>query len=72
MKDTCKQAIFRKDTRRARRVEDPLREGDQEERELEFFNKEPNYSDLPVQEHDWSRTVYGNVKEEIPTDIPNS
>ena len=39
MKYTCKQAIFRKDTRRARRVEDPLRAGDQEERELEFFNK---------------------------------
>ena len=38
MKDTCKQAILRKDTRRARRVEDPLRAGDQEERELEFFN----------------------------------
>ena len=23
-----------------------------------------------VQENDWSRTVYGNVKEEIPNDIP--
>ena len=39
MKDTCKQAIFRKDTRRVRRAEDPLRAGDREERELEFFNK---------------------------------
>ena len=29
-----------KDTRRARRVEDHLRAGDPEERELEFFNKE--------------------------------
>ena len=38
MKDTCKQAIFRKDTRRVRRAEDLLRAGDQEERELEFFN----------------------------------
>ena len=28
--------------------------------------KEPDYSHLPKQEHDWSRTVYGNVKEEIP------
>ena len=37
MKDTCKQAIFRKDTRRGSRAEDPLRAGDQEERELEFF-----------------------------------
>ena len=42
MKDTCKQAIFRKDTRRARRVEDPLRAGDQQERELEFFNTIPH------------------------------
>ena len=32
--------------------------------------KEPNYSHLLVQEHDWPRTVYGNVKEEIPKDIP--
>ena len=39
MKDTCKQAIFRKDTRSRSRAEDPLRAGDQEERELEFFNK---------------------------------
>ena len=31
---------------------------------------EPNSSDLPIQEHDWSRTVYRNVKEEIPQDIP--
>ena len=40
MKDTCKQAIFRKDTRRVRRAEDPLRAGDREERELEFFNRQ--------------------------------
>ena len=40
MKDTCKQAIFRKDTRRVRRAEDHLRAGDRKERELEFFNKE--------------------------------
>ena len=39
MKDTCKQAIFRKDTRSRSRAEDPLRAGDQEERELEYFNK---------------------------------
>ncbi len=30
----------------------------------------PDYSDLPVQEFDWSRTVYGDVTEEIPTDAP--
>ena len=38
---------------------------------IRYRTEEPNYPDLPVQEHDWSRTVYGNVKEEVPTDIPN-
>ena len=38
MKDTCKQAVLRKDTWRARRAEDPLRAGDREKRELESFN----------------------------------
>ena len=35
-----------------------------------YRSKEPNYSHLPEQEQVWSRTVYGNVKEEIPKDIP--
>ena len=39
MKDTCKQAIFRKDTRRAKRVEDLWTAGDQDKGELEFFNR---------------------------------
>jgi hypothetical protein len=30
----------------------------------------PDYSDLPTQEYDWSRTVYGETTEEIPKDIP--
>ena len=30
----------------------------------------PDYSNLPVQEFDWMRTVYGNVTEEIPSDAP--
>ena len=38
MKDTCKQAIFWKDTRRATRVVDLWTAGDQDEGELEFFN----------------------------------
>ena len=37
---------------------------------IRYRTKEPNYSHLPEQEHDWSRTVYENVKEEIPKDIP--
>ena len=45
MKDTCKQAIFRKDTRRARSVEDPLRAGDQEEREQDGNYKSENNDD---------------------------
>ena len=27
---------------------------------------------LPKQEYEWTRTVYGNIKEEIPKDIPKS
>lgn len=30
----------------------------------------PDYSDLPTKEYDWSRSVYGNVKEQRPTDAP--
>ena len=37
---------------------------------IRYRTREPNYSHLPVQEHDWSRTVYGNDNEEIPKDIP--
>ncbi|KAL7577484.1 hypothetical protein ACA910_004765 [Epithemia clementina (nom. ined.)] len=31
---------------------------------------EPDYSSLPEQVHDWSRPVYGNIKELVPTDCP--
>jgi hypothetical protein len=31
---------------------------------------EPDYSDLPHQDFDWSHTVYGNVKEQMPRDAP--
>ena len=37
---------------------------------IRYRTKEPDYSHLPKQEHEWTRTVYGNVKEEIPKDIP--
>ena len=30
----------------------------------------PDYSDIPVPEYDWSRSVYGNVQEQRPTDAP--
>ena len=32
---------------------------------------EPDYSDLPDMEHDWSRSVYGEIKELIPQDAPD-
>jgi hypothetical protein len=32
---------------------------------------EPDYSDLPEMEHDWSRSVYGVIQELIPQDAPN-
>ena len=31
---------------------------------------EPDFSDLPKQRYDWSHTVYGDVREELPTDAP--
>ena len=31
---------------------------------------EPDYSDIPIVEYDWSRTVYGDVKEVVPQDAP--
>ena len=37
---------------------------------IRYRTKEPDYSHLPKQEYEWTRTVYGNVKEEIPKDIP--
>ena len=37
---------------------------------IRYRTKEPHYSHLPKQEYEWTRTVYGNIKEEIPKDIP--
>ena len=37
---------------------------------IRYRTKEPNFSHLPKQEYKWTRTVYGNVKEAIPKDIP--
>ena len=37
---------------------------------IRYRTKEPDYSHLPKLNYDWTRTVYGNVKEEIPNDIP--
>ena len=37
---------------------------------IRYRTKELDYSHLRKQEYEWTRTVYGNVKEEIPKDIP--
>jgi hypothetical protein len=31
---------------------------------------EPDYSDMPAADYDWTRSVYGNVTEEMPRDAP--
>jgi hypothetical protein len=31
---------------------------------------EPDYSDIPDFEYDWSQTIYGNLEEEVPQDAP--
>jgi hypothetical protein len=33
--------------------------------------EEPDYSDLPNIEYDWSKSVYGELKEELPHDAPS-
>ena len=37
---------------------------------IRYRTKEHDYSPLPRKEYKWTKTVYGNVKEEIPKDIP--
>ena len=37
---------------------------------IRYRTKEPDPSHPPKQVYEWTRTVYGNVKEEIPKDIP--
>ena len=37
---------------------------------IRYRTGEPDYSKLPDQDFDWTRTVYGNVKELLPTDAP--
>jgi hypothetical protein len=37
---------------------------------IRFRMEEPDYSDLPTQDYDWERSVYGNVTEDIPSDAP--
>jgi len=32
--------------------------------------EEPDYSDLPETQYDWSSSVYGNIKEEVPDNAP--
>jgi hypothetical protein len=32
--------------------------------------EEPDYSDLPDMEHDWARSVYGEISELVPQDAP--
>jgi hypothetical protein len=37
---------------------------------IRFRTAQPDYSDLPIQEYDWERSVYGNVKEDMPEGAP--
>ena len=32
----------------------------------------PDYSDMPPAKHDWTHTVYGDVKEAIPKNLPRA
>jgi hypothetical protein len=37
---------------------------------IRYRTQEPDFSNLPDNAYDWSRTVYGNEKERVPTDAP--
>ena len=37
---------------------------------IRFVTEEPDLSALPAQHFDWMYTVYGDVKELVPQDIP--
>jgi hypothetical protein len=37
---------------------------------IRFQTGEPDYSDLPSQEYDWAKSVYGDVEEDKPEDAP--
>jgi hypothetical protein len=32
--------------------------------------EEPDYSDVPEHQYDWTYTVYGNTNEVLPEDVP--
>jgi hypothetical protein len=53
---------------RAKRIYGYLRK--MKEARIRVLTNEPDYSDYQDPEYDWSSSVYGNVKEVIPTDIP--
>ena len=35
-----------------------------------FCIHQPDYSTIPIPEHDWAKTIYGEVKELLPNDTP--
>ena len=37
---------------------------------IRIRTEEPDYSDLPEQHYEWAKTVYGEVKERIPDNLP--
>jgi hypothetical protein len=53
---------------RAKRIYGYLRK--MKEARIRVLTNEPDYSDYQDPEYDWSSSVYGDVKEIIPTDIP--
>jgi hypothetical protein len=37
---------------------------------IHIRTEEPDYSDVPDHQYDWTYTVYGNTKEVLPNDAP--
>jgi hypothetical protein len=55
---------------RAKRIYGYLRK--MKEARIRVLTREPNFSDYQSPEYDWASSVYGDVKELIPTDAPEA
>jgi hypothetical protein len=39
--------------------------------QIRVLTGEPDYSELECKEYNWAKTIYGNIREQVPEDIPD-
>jgi hypothetical protein len=39
--------------------------------QIRVLTGEPDYSELDYEEYDWSKTLYGDIREQVPEGIPD-